>query len=246
METIPNGFCQCGCGQKTNIAKQTCKRNGYVKDQPNRFINGHFRRLIPAVMRFGRWTILNPVENNKHNQRQFLCQCDCGTREIVSYPSLTSGNSKSCGCYRQDFMKTHGMYKTKIYAAWRNMLQRCENKHHKSYENYGGRGIAVCERWHIFENFLTDMGEPFHSELTLERIDNDKGYESGNCKWATRIEQNSNFRRNRFIECNNQIHTLSQWARILKIHKNTLAAWIHKSNGSLELAISTFKPDQAF
>lgn len=85
---------------------------------------------------------------------------------------------------------------TPTYVSWAHMLQRCENEDNRAYADYGGRGITVCERWHTFDNFLADMGEK-PVGLTLDRIDNDRGYEPGNCRWATRAVQNTNQRRNR-------------------------------------------------
>jgi hypothetical protein len=90
-------------------------------------------------------------------------------------------------------MRSHGMYRTKEYYAWGDMKARCLNDRHKAYPRYGGRGISVCDRWLSFENFLEDMG-PCPPGLTLERGDNDKGYEPSNCRWATRTDQSRNRR----------------------------------------------------
>ena len=88
---------------------------------------------------------------------------------------------------------THGMSKTLIYKVWGQMIQRCENPKVLGYKNWGGRGISVCERWHKFENFYADVGDP-PKGLTLDRINNDGNYEPTNWRWATRKEQTNNSR----------------------------------------------------
>lgn len=84
--------------------------------------------------------------------------------------------------------------RTPTYQAWRNMRQRCLNPNHPHWASYGGRGIAVCDRWSSFERFLADMGARPEG-LTLDRIDNDGNYEPGNCRWATKAAQQQNTRR---------------------------------------------------
>jgi hypothetical protein len=104
----------------------------------------------------------------------------------------------------------HGMWKTREYKVWSSMKERCQRANHKAYNHYGGRGITVCERWQTFENFYADMG-PRPDGMTLERINNDKGYSPENCKWATWIEQRGNTRSTNFIEHNGETKTARQW-----------------------------------
>lgn len=123
--------------------------------------------------------------------------CACGTEVEARANDVRSGNTKSCGCLNKErvlaAVTSHTSSYTSTYNIWRQMRQRCANKKHKSYAYYGGRGISVCPRWDNFNNFFADMGER-PAGLTLERIDNRRGYGPDNCKWATWLEQAQNKR----------------------------------------------------
>jgi hypothetical protein len=133
--------------------------------------------------------------------------------------------------------RTHGKSKTAIYAVWRGMWERCTKPDARSYKNYGGRGIKVCERWESFDNFLSDMGErpPLH---TIERIDNDGDYEPGNCRWATRKEQNRNKRQNRLIEHDGVVMCLVEWAERFGLRSDALRRRMDVQGMSFAEAIS--------
>ena len=117
--------------------------------------------------------------------------------------------------------EVHGRRYTREYVAWSNMKTRCTNEANDNFKFYGARGIEVCARWLLFSNFYADMGE-CPPGLTLERIENDKGYEPGNCRWATRKEQGRNRRSNRLITCGGVTKLLIEWAEDMGLTKGAL------------------------
>ena len=137
--------------------------------------------------------------------------------------------------------------KTSAYQSWRNMINRCNNKNHKSYHYYGGKGIKICERWQDFSNFLSDMGEPAIGQ-SLDRIDNDFDYGPSNCKWSTRAEQNRNMSTNKMIPFNGTIKCLAEWAEEVGMRPGALG-WRIKNGWSvadaLTIAVRRRKKDAA-
>lgn len=111
--------------------------------------------------------------------------------------------------------RTHGACaggkNSPMYALWSHMKDRCLNENNTRYKSYGGRGITVCERWMDFQNFLSDMGERPEG-MTLDRIDNDKGYSPDNCRWATNKQQQRNKTNNKLITYKGETKTLADWA----------------------------------
>lgn len=145
---------------------------------------------------FGRLTVVEKA-GNLGIKTAWLCRCECGTTKVVRTYHLIRNAVVSCGCYRVqvigDRVRTHGMTGTPEYRSWYHMLDRCNNPSDFDYPNYGGRGIKVCPEWHSFENFYADMGARPEG-LTLERVDNERGYSPDNCVWADRYQQSGNAR----------------------------------------------------
>ena len=151
--------------------------------------------------RFERLTVVERIGSRSGNSL-WLCRCDCGNLTKVVSPNLKNGSVKSCGCFRRQNLHkiTHGMRKSPEYAAWLGMKARCYNPNNPSYANYGGRGIAVCEKWkNSFEAFFADMGKKPEKGFSIERIDVNKGYYPENCKWIPVAEQAGNRRNNKWF-----------------------------------------------
>lgn len=160
------------------------------------------RRILDGE-RFGRLIVIGDDILHPSRLRHVLCLCDCGNRVSVPPKRLRSGRTRSCGCYQKEcarnLMKvnigggkvTHGMTNTTTYQIWKGMKSRCLNPKNVNYRIYGGRGIAIEERWLTFQNFLNDMGERPEG-MTLERKNSNGNYGPLNCIWASYTEQNRN------------------------------------------------------
>lgn len=154
--------------------------------------------------RFGRLVVVARTEN-RSGRTHWKCQCDCGNDAIVAAYRLTGPQrTQSCGCLTREATAkrctTHGAAhrdrRAPEYGTWAAMKQRCQNPRSAKFPEYGARGITVCKRWSdSFEAFLADMGPKPSPRHTIDRIDNDLGYEPGNCRWATPTEQRLNQRR---------------------------------------------------
>ena len=198
--------------------------------------------------RFGRLVVIERVANNPTSpSTRWLCKCDCG-KETISYaPQLKNGQKKSCGCLcREHVMASaikHGGRKTRLYHIWSMMKQRTWNPKHSGYKDYGARGIKVCAEWHddftAFRDWAYRNG--YTEELSIDRIDNDRDYEPGNCRWVTMAEQNRNQRHNVVLELNGRSQLLADWARELGISKTALSRRINILKWPLERALTEKK-----
>lgn len=154
--------------------------------------------------RYGSLTVVG--RSSETGRPMWICRCDCGQQTVVASSNLAAGNSQSCGyCNRSERQVKHGHARKRNnspeYRTWTSIIGRCESPKRRDFKYYGGRGITICDRWRRgeggktgFECFLADMGRKPSPELSIEREDNDRGYEPDNCVWATRSEQMKNRR----------------------------------------------------
>lgn len=180
--------------------------------------------------KYGRLTVIE-LANTTGKHRRWMCQCSCGKTKNILADSLRAGRSRSCGCLHNELLghisTSHGKSKTNEYYSWAAMIQRCTNSKIKGFKNYGGRGINVFDEWLNFESFLKHIG-PRPKGTSLERINNELGYQPGNVKWATRSEQNNNTRRSRKLTYDGLTLNMMQWAKKSGVEYCTLKRRIYR------------------
>lgn len=173
---------------------------------------------------FNRLTVIEELKSrSKDGDKVYKCLCDCGNYVYVIGKSLRNGNTKSCGCLRNEKLKyrvtTHGKSNTKMYAVWCSMKARCYNKNDKYYKDYGGRGITVCDKWR--KDFMTfydwAMNNGYKDNLTIDRISVNGNYEPSNCRWVDWNIQVNNRRNNVYLTYNGKTQTMSQWSNELDV-----------------------------
>lgn len=190
--------------------------------------------------KFGNLVVIKRAEDGPYGVR-WLCLCDCGN-EVIKYGSLLRrGSTTSCGCFgkerQREAVTRHGLTHTPIYRAWDAMKRRCQNPSTKFYEEYGGRGISVCDEWQEFEPFRDWAFENGYSEdLSIDRIDNNGNYCPENCRWTDMHTQSRNKRNNVWITFNGKTMIMSDWANEIGI--TPYALWNRLKNHSIEEALT--------
>ena len=189
--------------------------------------------------RYGLWTVLGTTVGNP---KYADCLCDCGTRRAVNKGNLRSGTSNGCGCNRRHVVK-HGqarrVARTRTYLRWKAMHARCQPDAQDS-RNYADRGISVCPQWSSFAAFFESVGE-CPEGLTLDRINNDKGYEPGNCRWASRAVQRRNSRRVLLAEIDSEEMILKDAACRIGVTDTAVHQEMKRKNINAQAALDAVK-----
>ena len=181
-------------------------------------------------IKFGKLLVLRKDRKIKKHL-YWLCKCECGNYVVKRSDCLN--NNSSCGCYTntlkalKSHTRTHGLWGHDLYKRYWKIKQRCYNPKQKYYCNYGGRGITMCSEWldpqYGFKSFYNwSLTNGYKKELTIDRIDNNKGYSPQNCRWITKNEQELNKRNNRNFTWNGETHCIAEWARILGFSRDCL------------------------
>jgi hypothetical protein len=168
------------------------------------------------------------IKNVKGNP---CCSLECSRKSRQKYKELDISCSKD-----------------RLHHIWYGMLKRCFNKQENAYKYYGGRGITVCEEWHGTDGFKRFMNwslqNGYSDNLSIDRIDNDKGYFPNNCRWTNKITQANNTRSNVYVTFNDETHTIAEWSRILGIKYATLSQRITKLHWPVEYAFEVKKHER--
>lgn len=192
-------------------------------------------------VKFGRLTVISLGET-RNKKRYWHCQCECGKTTEVTTSKLNSGWTRSCGClatettiannkkYPRDGHPIHGMSGHKLDGVLKAIKQRCSNPSNPRYADYGGRGITLCDEWMNNRASFFDWAyrTGYHPGLSIDRIDNNKGYSPENCHWVPTITQNRNTRRNILVNINGETKSLSAWVAKTNIKYATVLARISR------------------
>lgn len=169
---------------------------------------------------YNKLTLLHRLHNVKKQHPRYLCICDCGNLYIGDIYDIKNGHTTSCGCARKGINKTHGFRYTRQYEVWCGIKKRCYNSKSKSYKNYGGRGITMCDEWkNDFKAFYDwSIENGYKDNLSIDRIDVNGNYEPSNCRWVDRLTQANNKRDTRWVTFNSKTQSLSDWCRELNLN----------------------------
>lgn len=185
--------------------------------------------------KFHRLTVLNKKGLSSNNKIQWECRCDCGKVLIVIGSNLKLGKIKSCGCLKNQMIKErsfiHGKSRTRIHNIWWSVIQRCTDKNSHAYNRYGGAGILLHEKWLDFKSFYEwSINHGYQEDLTLDRIDNKKGYNPENCRWISMKDQQRNRTNNRYITIDGVTKMLCEWGEETGIKPATIASRIKRGS----------------
>ncbi len=192
---------------------------------------------------FGKLTVIKigepKIQPSGKRKVRWLCECECGNQTQVLTSLLNPEGTKSCGCLRVETNSTHGLRGNYLERLYRNMIQRCRSKKRHNSAQYSH--VTVCDRWLAsIDNFLADIPQRPSPEHTFDRIDGTKGYEPGNVRWATLIEQANNKKSNVWIEMHGEKLTLRGWEQKLGVCQSTFHNYAKKRGVSKEEAVREY------
>ena len=231
--------CQCDCGNYSFVSTNDLRRGHITSCGCN--LSRKYDKVDLSGTKFGR---LIPIKKCDGNGNVWLCRCECGKEVKISANKLINGGKKSCGCLHKDIVSKlklkHNKCNLRIYKIWANMKQRCTNHKNSRAKNYIDRGISLCKEWYDFISFYEwAINNGYKDELTIERVDVNRGYEPSNCIWITLERQAYNKTNTHWITYKGKTKSLTEWAIDLGIKKGTLKGRINSYGWDIEKALLT-------
>ena len=194
--------------------------------------------------RFGRLVVIKRATNSKSGKARWVCECDCGNDIVILSTNLVRGLTHSCGCLNREItserFSTHRQSESRLHETWSGMKKRCYNPNSKSFSDYGGRGIEVCEEWKDdFQSFYKwAMANGYADDLTIDRIDVNGNYSPENCRWVDKLTQANNCRTNHYLTFNGKTQSIAEWARELGVSDSLIRQRIVTLGWSIEKALT--------
>ena len=227
--------CVCDCGNECNATKDMLIRNTEV---PSCGCQSKKKKMYVGY-RIGKLTVTKCIGSNGQKVI-WECICDCGNKVERSTSELNAGSILSCGCLKHEIgekLKKYNARDRKLYFRWSNIHNRCYNPNNPAYKRYGGRGITMCPEWKddffSFRDWAVQNG--YDESLSLDRIDNNKGYSPENCRWVKTETQANNKRTNVLVTYNGISLTLKQWSNKLGVPYTTLQSRHYKGYSDIEI-----------
>ena len=186
-----------------SIAEKLPERNG----------KGHYTKDFTGKV-FHYWTVMSYAGQNSQGYYSWNCRCICGSKRVLAGSGLKRGKYYSCGCHKRRNYVIYHCHDKRLNGIWHGMIHRCHNEHRDRYNDWGGRGINVCDEWrNNFDTFADwSLSHGYSSNMQIDRIDNDGDYTPENCRWASSIEQGRNTRRNHIMMAFGEEKCIAQWA----------------------------------
>lgn len=235
--------CKCVCGAVRNV-REDALLSGKTKSC-GCWSREYHTKEIAAGTKFGRLVVMSKADSPDGKSVYWNCKCECGNTCILSGTSLRTGNTKSCGCVKKQWIgnesRTHGMSRTRLYKEWAAIKKRCSpNATEKDRAYYSDLGIGYCEEWEHFEPFKEwALSHGYSDELTIDRIDGSKGYSPENCRWVSTYDQNRNKSNNIWVDYNGKRLCLADAAKLAGLPYKAVHARIKVHGWSAEKALTT-------
>lgn len=239
--------CLCKCGNYTYVLADNLKRRANITCGHCGRANYEYE-IIPGA-KYGKLTILKEIQSKKdylsRRVRMVECKCECGNTHITSFRNLRYGICRSCGCLSKETVikrsTKHGLsHKHPLYGVWKGIKERCKCQTNRAYSDYGGRGITVCEQWdkNFKEFFDWSLANGWKEGLSIDRIDNNKGYNPENCRFVNSVIQARNKRNNHpVVHDGKEWHCLSQFCEDMGLDYKIVQQRLYRGM-SLEKAIN--------